>query len=384
MMDLTEFSDIAPFTDEEADAAIDRLSNHPNTKWISKFIFPDKPETFLAELLRSIHTVDDFQRMVMLEAIQWCVSNTMTSFTFDGLENANALNRQFLAMSNHRDIILDPALTQRVLMGNGFEGTQICVGDNLLKFKTVELLIRSNRMIKVIRGISARELYLSSQLLSRYIRETITSGTASVWIAQRQGRTKDGYDTTEQGLLKMLDMSGTKDFVQNFMELCIVPLSVSYEYEPCAIMKAREMLISRTQKYVKGETEDLESIMMGIKEPKGHVHLHIDKPLSEEEIVEASHSDKNDRYQAIRHAVDRRIIGGYKLWKTNYIAYDMVTVGNKYAQEYTPEDVENFKSYMAKQIMRVEPSLDKKELMDIFLHIYSNPVLAKEELIAAQ
>jgi hypothetical protein len=384
MMDLTEFSDIAPFTDEEADAAIDRLSNHPNTKWISKFIFPDKPETFLAELLRSIHTVDDFQRMVMLEAIQWCVSNTMTSFTFDGLENANALNRQFLAMSNHRDIILDPALTQRVLMGNGFEGTQICVGDNLLKFKTVELLIRSNRMIKVIRGISARELYLSSQLLSRYIRETITSGTASVWIAQRQGRTKDGYDTTEQGLLKMLDMSGTKDFVQNFMELCIVPLSVSYEYEPCAIMKAREILISRTQKYVKGETEDLESIMMGIKEPKGHVHLHIDKPLSEEEIVEASHSDKNDRYQAIRHAVDRRIIGGYKLWKTNYIAYDMVTAGNKYAQEYTPEDVESFKSYMAKQIMRVEPSLDKKELMDIFLHIYSNPVLAKEQLTAAQ
>ena len=381
MMDLTEFSDIAPFTDEEADAALNRLSHHPNTKWISKFIFPDKPETFLAELLRSIHTVDEFQRMVMLEAIQWCVSNTMTSFTFDGLENAKALNRQFIAMSNHRDIILDPALTQRVLMGNGFEGTQICVGDNLLKFKTVELLIRSNRMIKVIRGISARELYLSSQLLSRYIRETITSGTASVWIAQRQGRTKDGWDTTEQGLLKMLDMSGTKDFVQNFMELCIVPLSVSYEYEPCAIMKAREILISRTQKYVKGETEDLESIMMGIKEPKGHVHLHIDKPLSEEEIVEASHSDKNDRYQAIRHAVDRRIIGGYKLWKTNYIAYDLVTQGTKYAKEYTQEDVESFKSYMAKQIMRVEPSLDKKELMDIFLHIYSNPVLAKEELI---
>lgn len=384
MMDLTEFSDIAPFTDEEADAALNRLSNHPNTKWISKYIFPDKPETFLAELLRNIHTVDNFQRMVMLEAIQWVVSNTMTSFTFDGLENVQALDGQFLAMSNHRDIILDPGLTQRVLLGNGFDGTQICVGDNLLKFKTVELLIRSNRMIKVIRGISARELYLSSQLLSRYIRETITSGTASVWIAQRQGRTKDGLDTTEQGLLKMLDMSGTKDFVQNFMELCIVPLSISYEYEPCDILKAREILISRTQKYVKGETEDLESIMMGLKQPKGHVHLQIDKPLSEEEIREASLSDKNDRYQAIRHAVDRRIIGGYKLWKTNYIAYDLVTEGNKYAQEYTPEDVEAFKSYMAKQVMRVEPSLDKKELMDIFLHIYSNPVLAKEQLTAAQ
>jgi hypothetical protein len=384
MIDLTEFSDIAPFTDEEADAALNRLSNHPNTKWISKFIFPDKPESFLPELLRNIHTVDDFQRTVMLEAIQWAVSHTMTSFTYDGLENIQALPGKYITMSNHRDIILDPALTQRVLMSNGFPGTQICVGDNLLKFKSVELLIRSNRMIKVIRGISARELYLSSQLLSRYIRETVTSGTSSVWIAQRQGRTKDGLDTTEQGLLKMLDMSGTKDFVQNFMELCIVPLSISYEYEPCDILKAREILVSRTQKYVKGETEDLESIMMGIKQPKGQVHLHIGEPLSEQEIQEASLSDKNDRYQSIRHAMDRRIISGYKLWKTNYMAYDLVTEGNKYAAEYTPEDLEAFKSYIAKQLMMVEPSLDKQELKDIFLHIYSNPVRSKEELTAGQ
>ena len=380
-MDQTEFTDIAPFNDEEASAALARVANHPNVPWISKVIFPDQPETALADILRSLHTVDEFQDAVMCHAIEWVISNTVHNFSYDGISKVQKTDKKYLFISNHRDIILDPAFMQIILHRNQLPYTQIAVGDNLLKHKTVELLIRSNRMIKVIRGISARELYLSSQLLSRYIRETITSGTASVWIAQRQGRTKDGWDTTEQGLLKMLDMSGTKDFVQNFMDLCIVPLSVSYEYEPCAIMKAREILISRTQKYVKGETEDLESIMMGIKEPKGHVHLHIDKPLSEEEIVEASLSDKNDRYQAIRHAVDRRIIGGYKLWKTNYIAYDMVTGGNKYAQEYTPEDVENFKSYMTKQIMRVEPSIDKKELMDIFLHIYSNPVLAKEELI---
>lgn len=379
-MDLTEFSDIAPFTDEEADAALNRLSNHPNTKWISKFIFPDRPEDFLAELLRSIHTVDEFQSVVMLTAIEWCVKNSMTRFTYDGLENVQALEGKYVAMSNHRDIILDPALTQRVLLGNGLPGTQICVGDNLLKFKSVELLIRSNRMIKVIRGISARELYLSSQLLSRYIRETVTTGAASVWIAQRQGRTKDGRDTTEQGLLKMLDMSGASDFVQNFKELNLVPLSISYEYEPCDILKARELLISRTQKYVKGKTEDLESIMMGIKQPKGNVHLHIGEPLSEDEIQAASLSDKNDRYQSIRHAMDRRIISGYKLWKTNFMAYDMVTGGSKYAGEYTPEDQEAFKSYVVQQLMKVEPSLDKNDLRDIFLKIYSNPVLCKEEL----
>ncbi len=380
MMDLTEFSDIAPFTDEEADAALTRLSNHPNTKWVSKFIFPDKPETFLGEVLRNIHTVDQFQTMVMAKAIQWVIDSSMTDFTSEGIEKLQALEGKYIAMSNHRDIILDPALFQLLLQKHHLPETQICVGDNLLKFKSVELLIRSNRMIKVIRGISARELYLSSQLLSRYIRETVTSGTSAVWIAQRQGRTKDGMDITEQGLLKMLDMSGTKDFVENFKELNIVPMSISYEYEPCDIMKAREVLISRTQKYVKGETEDLESIMTGIRQPKGHVHLTIGDPLTEEEIREASFCDKNDRYQSIRHAVDRRVIKGYKLWKTNYIAYDLVNQTDKYAGHYTAEDMEAFKAYMARQFMRVEPNLNRRELMDIFLHIYGNPVLAKEQL----
>lgn len=380
MMDLTEFSDIAPFTDEEADAALTRLSNHPNTKWVSKFIFPDKPETFLGEVLRNIHTVDQFQTVVMAKAIQWVIDSSMTDFTSEGIEKLQALEGKYVAMSNHRDIILDPALFQLLLQKHHLPETQICVGDNLLKFKSVELLIRSNRMIKVIRGISARELYLSSQLLSRYIRETVTSGTSAVWIAQRQGRTKDGMDITEQGLLKMLDMSGTKDFVENFKELNIVPMSISYEYEPCDIMKAREVLISRTQKYVKGETEDLESIMTGIRQPKGQVHLTIGDPLTEEEIREASFCDKNDRYQFIRHAVDRRVIKGYKLWKTNYMAYDLANHSDKYAGEYTVEDLEAFKSYMARQFMRVEPNLNRKELMDIFLRIYSNPVQAKEQL----
>ena len=383
-MDLTDFSDIAPFSDEEAAAALTRLSNHPNTKWVSKVIFPDKPETFLGEVLRSIHTVEEFQGIVMNKAINWVVETSMKEYTYEGFEKLENMDRKYLAMSNHRDIILDPALTQITLQRYHLPETQICVGDNLLKVKSVELLIRSNRMIKVIRGISARELYLSSQLLSRYIRETITSGTASVWIAQRQGRTKDGLDTTEQGLLKMLDMSGKGDFVQNFLDLNIVPMSVSYEYEPCDIMKARELLISRTQKYVKGETEDLESIMMGIKQYKGRVHLCVNDPLTEEEIRAAADCDKNDRYQLIRHVVDRKIIGGYKLWKTNYMAYDLVNGGKKYADQYTAEDLETFKSYIAQRLLMVEPSLNKHELRDIFLHIYSNPVLSKEQLTDEQ
>ena len=383
-MDLTEYMDIAPFNDEEASAALTRLSNHPNTKWISKRIFPDQPDTLLGEILRNIHTVDEFQSIVMTKAIQWVIDHSVTQFTYDGLENLTSIEGKYLAMSNHRDIILDPAFLQLILLKNGLPDTQICVGDNLLKQKSVELLIRSNRMIKVIRGISARELYLSSQLLSKYIREVITSGTSSVWIAQRQGRTKDGVDTTEQGLLKMFDMSGTKDFTQNFKELNIIPISISYEYEPCDILKAREILISRTQKYVKTETEDLESIIQGIMQKKGNVHIHFGKPLTDEEIEEASLCDKNDRYQSIRHAMDVRIIDGYKLWKTNYMAYDIVTEGSKYSSEYSPEELQAFKGYIEALLGKVEPELDRDELRDILLHIYSNPVLSKENLIDSQ
>ena len=380
-MNQTEFQNIAPFNDEEAAAALTRLSNHPNVPWISQFIFPDKEPTFLRDVLRSIHTVDEFQHIVMSKAVQWVIDTSVKAFSYEGIDQLKALNSKYLAMSNHRDIILDPAFTQLILLNNGEPGTQICVGDNLLKIKSVELLIRSNRMIKVIRGVSARELYLSSQLLSKYIRETITSGEASVWIAQRQGRTKDGMDTCEQGLLKMLDMSGGEDFVKNYMDLHIVPLSISYEYEPCDILKARERLISQSQKYVKAEMEDMISIMTGIKQKKGRVHLNIGAPITEEEISSAAACDKNDRYQHLRHIMDRRIIEGYKLWPTNYIAYDLVNNTTKYAGHYTPEDKDVFEAYIAAQLPKVEPHLDKEALKDILLHIYSNPVLSKEQLV---
>ena len=382
-MDLTPYEDIAPYNDEEAADALAKVADHPNVPWISKYIFYNQPETYLRDILKSVTSVDEFQRLVMSRATEWVIEKSVHNFSYDGIAKLQAVQGKYVAMSNHRDIILDPAFTQIILYRNQMPLTEICVGDNLLKSKTIEGLIRSNRMIKVIRGISARELYLSSQLLSKYIREAVTSGKSSVWIAQRQGRTKDGIDITEQGLLKMLDMSGTKDFVQNFLELNIVPLSISYEYEPCAVLKAREILISRTQKYVKTENEDLQSIMVGIKQWKGNVHLNFGDPLTEDEIREASFCDKNDRYQMIRHAVDVRVIGGYRLWNTNYIAYDLANGTSKFADRYTPEEVEAFKAYTEQQLDLVEPTLDRAELRDIFLRIYGNPVMMKEQFNCA-
>ena len=379
MIDLTEFESISPYTDEQASEALGKLADYPAVAQASRYFFPEESPDFLKNVLKQIKTIDQFQVLVMQRFVRWVLEHTAKNFSYDGISNIDT-SKKFLALSNHRDIIMDPAITQLVLHTNGIPMTEIAVGDNLITNEAIEYLIRSNRMIKVVRGISARELYLSSQLLSKYIRLNITEQRSSIWLAQRQGRTKNGYDVTEQGLLKMLDMSGTGDFQSNFEALNIIPMSISYEYEPCDILKARETVISRKQKYVKAEGEDFNSIMVGIMQPKGNIHLNIGKPLTSEEIAAAAKCDKNDRYQLIRHAVDIRVIEGYRLWKNNYIAYDILNHSYRYSDKYEASDVETFVAYMEKQLDTVEPTLNREDLRKHFLEIYANPVVSKELL----
>ena len=379
MIDLSEFESISPYTDEEAAEALSNLAEFPLLSQVSQQFFPNEEPDFLKKVLKSIKTIDEFQVLVMQKVVRWVLENTAKNFSYDGISNISA-EKKFLALSNHRDIILDPAITQLILYTNGFPMTEIAVGDNLITNKTIEWLIRSNRMIKVVRGISARELYLSSQLLSKYIRLNITEQRSSIWLAQRQGRTKNGYDITEQGLLKMLDMSGQADFQTNFEELNITPLSISYEFEPCDILKARELVISRKRKYVKAEGEDFNSIVTGIMQPKGNIHMNIGTPLTSDEIAAAALCDKNDRYQLIRHAVDQRVIDGYKLWKNNYIAYDLANCSYKYSHMYDTADVEAFIDYMQHKLDTVEPEVNREDLRRIFIDIYANPVFTKELL----
>lgn len=380
-IDKNEFSDICPYSDEEVKLALSSIADYHYTAIASQAIFPDKEPDFLKNTLKEINSVDEFQSFVIAKGIEWVIERTCNEFSYDGVENVRSVKGRFLAVSNHRDIILDPAFTQLVLYKNGLETSQLCVGDNLLKNPYVEKLLRSNKMIKVIRGINARSLYLSSQLLSKYIRQTVTSGASSVWIAQREGRAKNGVDVTEQGLLKMFDMSGTSDFVTNFAELNILPVSISYQYEPCDILKAREILISRTQKYVKGENEDVVSIMTGIKEQKGNVHLNIGKLLTTEELQLASECNKNDRYQFIRNIIDQRVISGYHLWNTNYMGYDLANGTSEYADRYTAEELDEFKLYIESKLDKVEPELCRDDLRDILLRIYGNPVQSQKSIL---
>lgn len=381
-MSDSEFSDIRPFTDDEAKEALNRIAGHPALPVLARYLFPDMPLGALSKMLRQINSVEEFQNTVMIKVLMSVLEKTSTGFDVSGLDIIKNSGRKFLAVSNHRDIVVDPALIQFAMLQAGLPFTQICVGNNLLKNRLIEDLMRSNRMIKVIRGIGARELYLSSQILSKYIRQTITSGEASVWIAQREGRTKNGIDTTEQGLLKMFDMSGQGSFEENFSELHIIPMSVSYEYEPCDWKKTREIYIKETTgSYSKKPNEDTHSILTGIRQQKGHVHLSIGKALTDEEIIRASECRGNDRYQQIRQILNRRIISGYKLWKTNYMGYDLMNGTSEYlGVEYSQDDLVAFKAYADHKLSKIERKFDKDEIYRIFYGIYGNPVKSKKEL----
>ena len=375
MTDLSEFEDIRPYSDEEAVQALGRVSRHPMLPIISKYLFPKSSVDTLAKTLRSVRSIDEFQAVVMVDVINAVLARTSEGFTFSGTDNLSSINGKFLAVSNHRDIVLDPALILYAMHASGLPFAELCVGSNLLQSPLIEDLMKSNRMIKVIRGISARQMYLNSHTLSKYIRLSITSGTSSIWVAQKEGRAKNGLDKTEQGLLKMFDMSGEKGFEENFKELHIVPMSISYEYEPCDSRKAREILISQDGPYVKRPKEDLHSILTGIRQNKGHIHLSIGKPLTADEIAEAATHTGNDRYQGLRDILNKRIQGGYKLWKTNYMGYDLMNGTSEFlGVKYLPEDLEAFRAYTEHKIQKLERRLDRDALRDIFWHIYGNPV----------
>ncbi len=372
-MDFTKFDDIRPYNDSEVHPALERIVANPLFSNVAQYIFPGQNEDIFRQLLLSCHTKEDFQVKVMSQIVSRILAGTAKEVTFTGLEHF-AGGKRHLIVSNHRDIVLDSAIIQLILYRHNVDTTEIAVGDNLITSSFIEDITRSNKMIKVIRSSNPREVYTTSKVLSGYIRHNVANQISSVWIAQRNGRTKDGIDITEQGLLKMFDMSGSGDFVKDFSELSIMPTSISYEYEPCDIFKAVEMYIGRRQKYVKAEGEDLKSILTGIMQFKGNIHISFNEPLTAEEINSAAGLDKNERFKALGLAMDRKIISEYKLWKNNYIAYDILNSSNEYASMYSLDEKEGFKTYMENKLVDIDA--DKAELEHIFLSIYANPVVS--------
>lgn len=376
-MDSNKFDDIRPYNDAEVHPALERIVSNPLFVNVAQYLFPGQDVELFKALLLSCHSKQDFQEKVMSVIVARVLAGTAKEVTYSGLEHFSG-GKKYLIVSNHRDIVLDSAIIQLILFRYGAQTTEIAVGDNLITSSFIEDITRSNKMIKVVRSTSPREVYTTSKKLSEYMRCNVANQESSIWIAQRNGRTKDGADMTEQGVLKMFDMSGSGDFVKDFAELHIMPASISYEFEPCDIYKAMEIYISRRQKYIKAEGEDLNSILTGIMQPKGNIHIAFNEPVTMEEITRAAELDKNERFKALGLSMDRKIIANYRLWPNNYIAYDMLNSTDECSSFYTVQQKEAFVEYMEGKLK--DRDADKAELREIFLSIYANPVVSARKL----
>ena len=369
------FEDIRPYTDEEIPAAMNRIAGSTSFPLLASYVFPDRNIDDVRREVRSYKTIHDFQMGMMYWANRKIIKDSTASFACGGMENIGALTQNaHLYVSNHRDIMLDAALFQNVLVDNGHDTTEITFGANLMQGQIVIDIGKSNKMFKVARpGGSVREFYRSSLLLSEYMRHVITEKQHSVWIAQRNGRTKDGKDRTDQGIIKMLCMSHSDDKVMAIADLNIVPVSVSYEWEPCDILKTVELYERQFGPYIKKPGEDLNSILTGITQYKGNVHFEVCKPLSLDELNEFSDLTSVEFHKAVANLLDQRICSSYHLYPNNYIAHDILYGNRKYSAMYSSEEREAFVHRMNK-LQKYEDECDMDKLYEIFLGIYANPV----------
>ena len=317
------FDGIRPYYDSEIPASTSRMKTFEHIDDIADFLKIDGGGNTLRNALSECRNVDDFQDKIMAMVMEHILSKTSAGGDFSGLE-LFADGKKHLIIANHRDIVLDSAFIQLIFHRNHISTTEIAVGDNLITSQFIEDVARSNKMIKVTRSSSPREVYNSSLLLSKYIRHQITGGASSIWIAQRNGRTKNGYDLTEQGLLKMIQMSGDGDFVSDMDALSILPSAISYEFEPCDGLKTKEVFVSRRHPYVKKPGEDLNSILTGMKQWKGRIMLSFIPPLQRQEIECCAQFAKNGRFVELGKVIDRRIHSSYYMWPNNYIAEDIL------------------------------------------------------------
>lgn len=371
------WDDIRPFRDDEIPDAMHRIAEDKDFPKVIEYLYgPDCIEEKIKEF-SAYKSVYEFQSKFMSEAIKTIARKTTTGFTFDGFNNLEK-GKGYLFVSNHRDILLDAALLQIALYDEGLDCSEITFGDNLMQPGIVTDLGKSNRMFKVIRRGTSKDFFKTSLHLSSYIRYVLTERNTSVWIAQRNGRTKDGDDKTSQTVLKMFSLSGDRNIGTNFSALNIVPMAISYEWETCITQKVRELYLSQEHPYIKEKGEDFRSIMEGILSPKGKVHIQICEPISAEELLAAGSLDRNEALSYIASVIDNRIYNGYKLFSTNYIAYDMLYNTFRFTDKYTKEEYKHFADVMHATLSRWKESI--LPLMNLYLKVYSNPVVNKLSL----
>lgn len=369
------FDTLRPYYDSETNEVMQRIAGDDVYLKAMAYLWPQMSKEEAIEKALTTKSPYEFQTGYMHHAIWSIVNSTSNGLTYSGIEQLDN-DKAYLYIANHRDILLDSALLQVILDKEGFETSEITFGSNLMEKGFITDFGKMNRMFMVKREGNVKELYDISRQLSAYIRHTILDKKVSVWIAQRNGRTKDGNDQTQTGLLKMLQMSGGKDFQKNFSELNIVPLTISFEYEPCDALKVQELYLSELHsKYVKAPGEDLNSILTGIKQPKGKIHVSFGKPIQEEleEINKATND--NEKIKQLAAIIDKQIHQNYKLHAVNYIAYDVLNKTNVFESNYTPTEKEIFLKYIDTHLKKLNGEEDVLKTM--FLKLYANPVSNK-------
>jgi glycerol-3-phosphate O-acyltransferase len=377
---MQRFDSIRPYYDAEVNEAIHSAVNHPMMKAIMNFTFPELDDEIWKEQLKRTHSIRDFQCNFIYKALKKVLeksSDGLSTSGFDTLEK----NTSYLFISNHRDIILDTSLLNACLFEHGLVMTASAIGDNLVKRDFMNTLAKLNRNFLVQRGLSPRELLESSKLMSEYIGQLLLRENRSVWIAQREGRTKDGNDATHSGVLKMLAMgSDESNLMDYFKKIKIVPVSISYEYDPTDALKMPQLIAKANDViYIKEKNEDFVTLLSGIIGQKKRIHIHVGDILDKElDKIAKDFDNTNKQVQALAQSIDDSILQSYKLWPTNYIAYDLLNKSSTYSHFYT----ENEKSLFERRLeMRIDEN--NQQMVESFLAMYANPVVNKSKYLDA-
>ena len=379
---LKPFDAIRPFEPEELPEVFERLLGNAQFAQVVAYVFKDMPYDMLAQKMRACKTNLDFQVAFCYPFIKGLLQKA--SLGCDINVDAIDMEKRYTFVSNHRDIVLDSALLDVMLIEAGCKTTcEIAIGDNLLSLPWVKDLVRINKSFIVERSVSLRQMLLSSKRLSEYMHLVIAQKHDNVWIAQREGRAKDSNDRTQESIIKMMVMGGEGSLVERLKGLHIVPLAISYEYDPCDFLKAQEFQLKRDiADWKKGPMDDVVSKQTGIMGYKGHIHYEAAPCIDAWLDTLDPDMPKADFFKAVATHIDNEVFRRYRLYPSNYVALDELEGTTAHADRYTAEQKAQFDGYIAQQMAKIQlPDKDEAFLRERLLTMYANPARNQEQLL---
>ncbi len=371
-----QFDPIRPFEPDELPDVFDRLLQNEQFSSVLAYLYPDVPKEALAEKMHACKDNLDFQKTFCYGFLVQLLARLSKGCDID-IASLDTDSR-YTFISNHRDIVLDSALLDKLLIDAGFNTTcEIAIGDNLLKLPWVKDLVRVNKSFIVERALSMREMLMASKRLSEYMHFVIAEKNDNIWIAQREGRAKDSNDRTQEAILKMMVMGGDGSIIDRLKQLHLVPLAISYEYDPCDYLKAAELQARRDNPcWQKGPMDDVTSMQTGIMGYKGYIHYQCADCIDSYLDTIPADTPKTELFRLIADHIDRQIFAGYRLYPNNYVALDLLHGDSAHADHYTAEDKAQFEAYLKGQLDKIEmEGKDDAYLREQMLKMYANPAI---------